>query len=108
MLVMDQLNTHNAASLYEAFAPAEARRLAKRWEIHHTPKHGSWLNVAGVELSVLARQCLDRRLPSQEALSREVATWQRERNAAQTKTDWHSTTSDARIKLQRFYPSTQT
>lgn len=106
VLVMDQLNTHNAASLDEAFAPAEARRVVKRLEIHHTPKHGSWLNRAEIELSVLARQCLDRRLPSQEALDAEVAVWQRERNAAQTKTDWRFTTHDARIKLRRLYPST--
>ena len=107
ILVMDQLNTHHAASLYEAFAPAEARRLAKRLEIHHPPKHGSWLNMAEVELSVLARQCLDRRLPSQQALAAEVAAWQRERNAARAKTDWRFTTADARIKLARLYPSTQ-
>lgn len=107
VLVMDQLNTHNAASLYEAFPPAEARRLVKRLEIHHTPKHGSWLNMAEIELSILARQCLDRRLPSQEALAAEVTAWQRERNAAQTKTDWRFTTDNARIKLTRLYPSTQ-
>ena len=106
VLVMDQLTTHNTASLYEAFAPTEARRLAKRLEIHHTPKPGSWLNLAEIELSVLARQCLERRSPSQEALAAEVAVWQRERNAAQTRTDWRFFTEDARIKLHRLYPST--
>ena len=104
---MDQLNTHNAASLYEAFDPAEARRLARKLEIHHTPKHGSWLNMAEIELGVLARQCLDRRLPDQERLAQEVAAWEKTRNAAATKVDWRFSTADARIKLKRLYPSTQ-
>lgn len=107
VLVMDQLNTHNAASLYEAFAPAEARRLARKLEIHHTPKHGSWLNMAEIELGVLARQCLDRRLPDQERLAQEVAAWEKTRNATATKVDWRFSTADARIKLKRLYPSTQ-
>ena len=85
VLVMDQLNTHHAASLYEAFVPVEARRLAAKLEIHHTPKHGSWLNMAEIELGVLARQCLDRRLPTHERLAEEVAAWQTARNAAATK-----------------------
>lgn len=108
VLVMDQLNTHNAASLYEAFAPAEARRLARKLEIHPTPKHGSWLNMAEIELGVLARQCLDRRLPDQESLAAEVAAWEKARNAAKATVDWRFTTADARIKLRRLYPSTQT
>jgi hypothetical protein len=107
VLVMDQLNTHNAASLYEAFAPAEARRLAAKLEIHHSPKHGSWLNMAEIELGVLARQCLNRRLPTQETLAAEVLAWQKARNAATTKVDWRFSTADARIKLKRLYPSTQ-
>ena len=105
VLVMDQLNTHNTASLYEAFAPAEARRLAERLEIHHTPKHGSWLNMAEIELSVLARQCLDERMESQERLTRAVAAWERSRNAAATRIDWRFTTADARIKLKHLYPT---
>lgn len=108
VLVMDQLNTHSAASLYEAFAPAEARRLAAKLEVHHTPKHGSWLNMAEIELGVLARQCLDRRLPSQERLAGEVAAWERQRNAAKARVDWRFITADARIKLRRLYPSTRT
>jgi hypothetical protein len=104
VLVMDQLNTHGVASLYAAFAPAEARRLAARLEIHHTPKHGSWLNMAEIELSVLARQCLDERMDNQEHLAREVAAWQHARNHAACKIDWRFTTADARIKLKRLYP----
>ena len=107
VLVMDQLNTHSTASLYEAFTPAEARRLARKLEIHHSPKHGSWLNMAEVELSVLSRQCLRRRVPGQEVLAKEVAAWQAERNTTATKIDWRFTTADARIKLARLYPSTQ-
>ena len=107
VLVMDQLNTHSAASLYEAFAPAEARRLARRLEIHHSPKHGSWLNMAEIELSVLSRQCLRRRVADQEMLAREVAAWQSARNAAAQQIDWRFTTEDARIKLARLYPLTQ-
>jgi hypothetical protein len=107
VLVCDNLNTHGAASLYEAFEPAEARRLAARFEWHHTPKHGSWLNVAEVELSAVARQCLDRRIPDIQTLRREVAAWERTRNAAAVKADWQFTTADARIKLKRLYPTVQ-
>jgi hypothetical protein len=107
VLVLDNLNTHTPASLYEAFAPAEARRLMERLEIHHTPKHGSWLNMAEIELSVLARQCLDRRIPDPTILAQEVAAWERQRNAAQCRVDWRFTTHDARIKLKRLYPSIQ-
>jgi hypothetical protein len=107
VLVCDNLNTHGAASLYEAFEPAEARRLVGRFEWHHTPKHGSWLNVAECELSVVARQCLDRRIPDMETLKREVAAWERARNAAQVKVDWQFTTADARVKLKRLYPTVQ-
>ena len=105
VLVMDQLNTHNTASLYEAFPPAEARRLAERLEIHHTPKHGSWLNMAEIELSVLARQCLDDRMASQERLTRAVAAWEQKRNQAAVRVDWRFTTKDARIKLKHLYPT---
>jgi len=107
VLVVDNLNTHTPASLYEAFAPAEARRLAARLEWHYTPKHGSWLNMAEIELSVLARQCLDRRIPDRETLAREVAAWQERRNAAAVKADWQFTTADARTKLKRLYPTVQ-
>jgi len=103
-LVQDNLNTHAKASLYEAFPPAEARRLVERFEWHYTPKYGSWLNMAEPELGVLASQCLDRRIPDKETLSREVATWQANRNKNQTKADWRFTTADARIKLKRLYP----
>jgi hypothetical protein len=105
VLVMDNLNTHTPASLYEAFDPKEAKRLADRLEIHHTPKHGSWLNMAEIELSVLAEQCLDRRLPDQATLAREVEGWERERNGRGSKIDWRFTTEDARIKLKHLYPS---
>ena len=105
VLVLDQLNTHGEASLYAAFPPAEARRLAERLEIHHTPKHGSWLNMAEIELSVLARQCLAERMESQTHLEGEVAAWQRARNQAATKVDWRFTTADARIKLKHLYPA---
>src|SRR5581483_10903167 len=97
VLVCDNLNTHTPAALYEAFAPAEARRLAERFEWHYTPKHGSWLNVAEMELSVLARQCLDRRIPDRETLQREVAAWERNRNAAVVKVNWQFATADARV-----------
>ena len=103
-LVQDNLNTHAKASLYEAFPPSEARRLVKRFEWHYTPKHGSWLNMAESELGVLASQCLDRRIPDKQTLSREVAAWQNRRNKRQTKADWRFTTADARIKLKRLYP----
>jgi DDE superfamily endonuclease len=105
VLVCDNLNTHTPASLYEAFAPAEARRLAERFEWHYTPKHGSWLNVAEMELSVLARQCLDRRIPDMPVLRREVEAWERDRNAAVVKVDWQFTTADARVKLKKLYPT---
>jgi hypothetical protein len=105
VLVCDNLNTHTPAALYEAFEPAEARRLAGRFEWHYTPKHGSWLNVAELELSVLARQCLDRRIADVEALRREVAAWERQRNAAVVKVEWQFTTADARVKLKKLYPT---
>ncbi len=107
VLIRDNLNTHTPAALYEAFAPAEARRLAARFEWHYTPKHGSWLDVAEIELSVLARQCLDRRIPDMPTLRREVQEWERVRNAALAKVDWQFTTDDARIKLRRLYPTIQ-
>jgi DDE superfamily endonuclease len=105
VLVLDNLNTHGAASLYEAFAPAEARRILERLEIHYTPKHGSWLDMAEIELSVLARQCLDRRIETREDLTREVAAWEAARNAAEVTIDWRFTTADARIKLKHLYPT---
>jgi transposase len=107
VLVTDNLNTHGTGSLYEAFDPAEARRLAGRIEWHYTPKHGSWLNMAEIELSVLARQCLDRRIPDAEALKREVAAWELRRNAAGVKADWQFTTADARVRLKKLYPTVQ-
>jgi hypothetical protein len=103
-LVVDNLNTHVSASLYKAFAPAEARRIWERLEVHYTPKHGSWLNMAEIELSVLARQCLNRRIPDRETLTQEVAAWEAERNARGVVADWRFTTADARIKLKRLYP----
>ena len=108
VLVMDNLNVHSPGSLYEAFPPAEAKRLADRLELHYTPKHGSWLNIAEIELSVLARQCLDRRIPDQPALVAEVSARERDRNADQTRVDWRFTTADARIRLKRLYPSQET
>ncbi len=107
VLVMDNLNTHKVASLYEAFPPEQARRIAERLEIHHTPKHGSWLNVAEIELSVLARQCLDRRIGDAEGLRREVGAWEEERNERAVEVRWRFTTADARIKLRRLYPVLQ-
>ncbi len=107
VLVMDNLNTHTPASLYEAFPPAEARRIAERLEIHYTPKHGSWLNIAEIELSILGRQCLDRRIPDDETLMREVAAWEDGRNDADAVINWRFTTADARIKLKHLYPSMQ-
>ena len=104
VLVMDQLNTHGVASLYAAFPPAEARRLAEKLEIHHTPKHGSWLNMAELELSVLARQCLEERMDNRERLAREITAWQRARNGHAVRVNWRFTTADARIKLKRLYP----
>ncbi len=105
VLVLDNLNTHTPASLYAAFPPAEATRLADKLELHYTPKHGSWLNMAELELGVLAGQCLDRRLPDRATLEREVAAWEAERNAATRAIDWRFTTADARIKLKHLYPS---
>ena len=107
VLVCDNLNTHKTASLYEAFPPEEARGLAERLEIHYTPKHGSWLNIAECEVSVLSRQCLGRRTPSLGALKRKVAPWARDRNKRQRGVDWRFTTADARIKLKRLYPQIQ-
>jgi hypothetical protein len=104
VLVMDNLNTHNTSSLYEAFPPLEARRLAKKLEIHYTPKHGSWLNIAEIELSVLKGQCLDRRIPEMDIMRKEVSAWERHRNNRQSKINWQFTTADARIKLRRLYP----
>ena len=104
VLVMDNLNTHTPAALYEAFAPSEAPRLLERLEIHYTPKHGSWLNMAEIELSVLARQCLDRRIPDRESLAGEVGAWEAERNAAESSIDWRFSSADARIKLKHLYP----
>ncbi len=107
VLVMDNLNTHTIGSLYEAFAPAEARRIADKLEIHYTPRHGSWLNMAEVELSVLARQCLDDRVEDKASLVRAVAAWEADRNQRTVGIDWRFTTADARIKLKRLYPSAQ-
>jgi hypothetical protein len=107
VLVMDNLNTHGIASLYEAFEPELARALAARLEIHYTPKHGSWLNMAETELSILSRQCLDRRIESQEIMVKETTAWEHNRNEHCAKIDWRFTTADARIKLKRLYPSFQ-
>lgn len=103
-LVMDNLNVHCIGSLYEAFPPVEARRLAQRLEIHHTPKHGSWLNIAEIELRVLSGQCLDRRIPERAELENEVAAWEKARNESVVGVDWQFTTDDARVKLKRLYP----
>ena len=107
VLVMDNLNTHKLSSLYEAFEPAEARRIAERLEIHYTPKHGSWLNMAEIEIGVLARQCLDRRIANQDILRGEVNAWQNQRNRDVIRVDWRFTTEDERIKLKSLYPSIQ-
>ena len=107
VLVMDNLNTHHPASLYQAFELAEARRIAERLEIHYTPKHGSWLNMAEIELGVLARQFLDRRIPGQVVLEQETKAWQNQRNRDSIRVDWRFTTKDARIKLKSLYPSLQ-
>jgi hypothetical protein len=104
-LVMDNLSTHKLASLYEVFEPEQARRIAQKLEVHYTPKHGSWLNMAEIELSVLSRQCLKRRIADQEMLKKEVAAWERSRNRESAKVDWRFTTADARIKLKRLYPT---
>jgi hypothetical protein len=104
VLVMDNLNTHKLAWMYEAFPPEQARRIAEKLEVHHTPKHGSWLNMAEIELSVLARQCLARRIETMEELEREVAAWEKGRNEWGFEIRWRFTTADARIKLRRLYP----
>ena len=103
-LVLDNLNTHCLASLYETFAPQEARRLAERLEIHYTPKHGSWLNMAEIELSALSRQCLDRRIPDLQTMHRQMAAWEQHRNNRQSTIHWHFFTPDARTKLRHLYP----
>jgi transposase len=104
-LVMDNLNTHTGASLYEVFEPHEARRLLDRLDIHYTPKHGSWLNMAEIELGVLTRQCLNRRIPDKQTLSAEVAAWEHRRNTSEVSVNWRFTTTEARIKLKRLYPT---
>ena len=105
VLVMDNLNTHNIASLYEAFPASKARRLAEKLEIHYTPKHGSWLNMAEIELSILSRQCMNDYFESREQLAERIAPWERSRNDRQAGIDWRFTTADARIKLKRLYPT---
>lgn len=107
-LVLDNLNTHTPGALYETFAPREARRILDRLEIHYTPKHGSWLNMAEIELSVFTRQCLDRRIPDLVTLQSEASAWHRARNAAVKRVDWQLTTEKARVKLKRLYPQFQT
>jgi hypothetical protein len=104
-VVIDNLNTHKPASLYEAFEPEEARRIVKKLEFHYTPKHGSWLNMAEIELSVLQRQCLDRRIPDEETLNQEVTAWEQRRNKEKATIDWRFSVIDAREKLKRLYPS---
>ncbi len=104
---MDNLNTHAPTSFYEAFEPAEARRIAERLEIHYTPKHGSWLNMAEIEIGAMVGPCLNRRLPDRETLRREVDAWQERRNLEAVRVDWRFTTADARIKLKSLYPSIQ-
>lgn len=107
VVVLDNLNTHSPASFYDAFEPEEAHRLARRFEFHYTPKHGSWLNMAEIELSALGRQCLARRIPDKVLLTTEVSAWQEERNASVVKVLWRFTTADARIKLAHLYPKIQ-
>lgn len=104
VLVTDNLNTHSPACLYERFAPAEAHRIASKLEWHYTPEHGSWLNIAECELSVLSRQCLNRRLPDLDTVAYEVAAWQHERNQRQVTVNWHFSTDDSRVKLKHLYP----
>jgi hypothetical protein len=108
VLVSDNLNTHSAAALYERFKPAEAHRIAQKIEWHYTPEHGSWLNIAEIELSVLTRQCLNRRMPDKETLIAEIAAWEAQRNQAGPAINWQFTTADARIKLRRLYPENNT
>ena len=107
ILVMDNLNTHKLGSLYEAFEPAEARRIAERLELHYTPKHGSWLDMAEIEIGVMSRQCLNRRIPDQKTLRKEINAWQEQRNKKAIHVNWRFTTADARIKLKSLYPSIQ-
>jgi transposase len=107
VLVTDNLNTHNPGCLYEAFEPARARRIAEKLEWHYTPKHGSWLNMAEIELAALGKQCLDRRIGSHEELAGEVAAWQQERNERLVEVHWQFTTAKARVKLRKLYPSIQ-
>ena len=104
-VVLDNLNTHGPGSLYEAFEPAKARRLVQKLEFHYTPKHGSWLNMAEIELSILQRQCLTRRIADEARLKREVAAWEQQRNTAQDTIDWRFSVTDAREKLKRLYPT---
>lgn len=104
-LVMDNLNTHSGASLYKAFPPEEARRILEKLAIHYTPKHGSWLNMAEIELSILSRQCLDRRIPDQQTLKKEVAAWQATRNAIGKPMEWRFNKDEARVKLKKLYPT---
>lgn len=107
VLVMDNLNTHKLSSLYDAFEPEEARRISERLEIHYTPKHGSWLNMAEIEIGVMTRQCLNRRIENQQVLKREISAWYEQRNKEQIRVNWRFTTKDARIKLKSLYPSIQ-
>lgn len=102
---MDNLNTHKLSSLYTAFRPEEARRIAERLEIHYTPKHGSWLDMAEIEIGIMARQCLDRRIPDQDSLKREIKAWQDKRNQEGACVNWRFTTQDARVKLKSLYPT---
>jgi len=104
VLALDNLNTHSEGSLYEAFEPAEARRLSEKLEIHYTPKHGSWLNMAEIEIGVLSRQCLSKYIESKERMIAEVAAWEQQRNEADATVDWQFTTADARVKLKKLYP----
>jgi hypothetical protein len=105
VLVVDNLNIHSPASLYVAFAPKEAKRLADKLEIHYTPKHGSWLNMAEIELAILSNQCLDQRLPDADTAGQEIGAWEQRRNETATQVNWRFTTADARIKLKHLYPS---
>jgi transposase len=107
-VIQDQLNTHVKASLYQAFAPEEAKRILDKLEFHYTPKHGSWLNMAEIELSVLNRQCVNRRIPDKDTLKLEITAWEEERNQKSSSVNWRFTTADSRIKLKRLYPSIQT
>ena len=105
IIVLDNLNTHTPAALYEAFEPAEAKRILDRLEFHYTPKHGSWLNMVEIEIGVLAEQCLDRRIPDRETLASEIAAWEAFRNEQKATVDWQFRTADARVKLKRLYPA---